>query len=150
MTDKSFRSFTFLVAVFSVAMFLGSSANSSRAQQQEVAEAGREPYQQYCAACHDRNGKGQGTMAKLLKVKPANLTNLSANHDGIFPFWYVYRVIDGREEIAGHGTREMPIWGTVFKQEAGPDLGAELQAYARILEIVYFIESIQKPTRPTP
>lgn len=150
MTDKPFRSFTVFVAVFSVIMFLEGSANSSRAQQQEVAEAGRGPYQQYCAVCHARDGNGQGTMAKLLKVKPANLTKLSAKHDGIFPFWYVYGVIDGRAEIKGHGTREMPIWGTVFKQEAGPDLGAELQAYARILEIVYFIESLQRPARPTP
>jgi hypothetical protein len=89
-------------------------------------------------------------MAKLLKVKPANLTTLSAKHHGIFPFWDVYLVIDGRQEVEGHGTREMPLWGRAFKQEASPDVGAELQAYARILEIVYFIESLQKPTPPTP
>ncbi len=150
MTDRPFRSFTLLVAVLGVVMFLAGSASSGRAQQQEVTEAGRGQYQQYCAVCHNRNGKGQGTMAKLLKVKPANLAKLSAKHDGIFPFWYVYRVIDGREQIEGHGTREMPIWGAVFKQEAGPNLGAELQAHARILEIVYFIESLQGPTHPTP
>jgi hypothetical protein len=57
----------------------------------------------------------------------------------------VYRPIDGRKEIWGHGPRDTPIWSTVFKQEAGPDLGAELQAYARMLEIVYYIESLQAP-----
>jgi hypothetical protein len=41
----------------------------------------------------------------------------------------------------------MPIWGTVLKQEASPDIGADLQAYARLLEIVYYIESIQAPAR---
>jgi mono/diheme cytochrome c family protein len=150
MTEKSFRSCTFAVTVLSVVLFLEGSASNGQAQQQEVVEAGRGQYQQSCAVCHGRNGEGRGEMAKLLKVKPANLTNLSAKHDGIFPFWYVYFVIDGRQEVEGHGTREMPIWGTVFKQEAEPDIGAELQAYARILEIVYFIESLQKPTRPTP
>jgi mono/diheme cytochrome c family protein len=121
--------------------------DTSGAPQHEVAEAGKAPYRQYCAACHGLDGKGKGDMAMLLKVKPADLTRLSAKHEDIFPFWDVYRVIDGRKEIWGHGPRDMPIWGTVFKQEAGPDRGAELQAYARILEIVYYIESLQAPTR---
>ena len=150
MTERPLRNWTLLVTVLGVMMFLAGSAGSSRAQQQEVAEAGRASYQQYCAVCHGRDGSGKGEMAKLLKIKPANLTNLSAKHDNIFPFWYVYLVIDGRQEVEGHGTREMPIWGAAFKQEAGPDRGAELQAYARILEIVYFIESLQRPTPPTP
>ena len=59
----------------------------------------------------------------------------------------VYRPIDGRKEIWGHGPRDMPIWGTVFTQEAGPDFGAELQACARMREIVYSIESLQAPAR---
>jgi hypothetical protein len=98
-------------------------------------------------ALNGLDGRGKGDMAKLLKVKPADLTQLSAKHDGFFPFWDVYRAIDGRKEIWGHGPRDMPIWGTVFKQEAGPDRGADLQAYARMLEIVYYIESIQAPAR---
>jgi mono/diheme cytochrome c family protein len=58
-----------------VMLFRGAIAESL-AQQQEVAEAGRIPYRQYCAVCHGRDGKGQGEMAKLLKVKPADLTRL--------------------------------------------------------------------------
>jgi mono/diheme cytochrome c family protein len=106
--------------------------DTSGAQQHEVAEAGKIPYRQYCAVCHGLDGRGKGHMAKLLKVQPADLTQLSAKHEGFFPFWDVYRAIDGRKEIWGHGPRDMPIWGTVFKQEDGPDLGAELQAHARM------------------
>lgn len=80
---------------------------STSAQQQEVTLAGKNEYQQYCAVCHGRDGTGAGAMAKLLKVKPANLTRLSAKHDGIFPFWDVYRIIDGRKEIGGHGAGDM-------------------------------------------
>jgi hypothetical protein len=29
-------------------------------------------------------------------------------------FWQVYRVIDGRAEVEGHGTREIPIWERSF------------------------------------
>jgi mono/diheme cytochrome c family protein len=123
---------------------------TSGAQQQEVTAAGKLSYRQYCAACHGLDGKGTGEMAKVLKVKPADLTQLSAKHDGIFLFWDVYRAIDGRKEIWGHGPRDMPIWGAVLKQEAGSDRGADLQASARMIEIVYYIESIQAPARRTP
>jgi hypothetical protein len=44
-------------------------------------------------------------MAKVLKVKPADLMQLSAKTGGIFLFWDVYRTIDGRKEIWGHGPR---------------------------------------------
>jgi mono/diheme cytochrome c family protein len=135
---------------FSLVVLLWAMVDSCGAQQSEVAEAGKVPYHQYCAVCHGLDGKGKGDMAALLKVKPANLTRLGAQNYGIFPFWDVYRAIDGRKEIWGHGPRDMPIWGTVFKQEAGTNPAADLQAYARILEIVYYIESLQGPTRRTP
>jgi mono/diheme cytochrome c family protein len=134
----------------SIIMLLWAIVENSGAQQSEVAEAGKVPYRQYCAVCHGLDGKGKGDMATVLKVKPANLTQLGAKHHGIFPFWDVYRAIDGRKEIWGHGPRDMPIWGTVLKQEAGANQAADLQAYARILEIVYYIESLQAPARRTP
>ena len=133
--------------VVSLVVALGMLRGTSSAQQEDVAAAGKLSYRHYCAVCHGLDGKGTGDMAKLLKVKPADLTQLSAKNYGIFPFWDVYRAIDGRKEIWGHGPRDMPIWGTVLKQEASPDIGADLQAYARLLEIVYYIESIQAPAR---
>lgn len=134
----------------SLILLLWLMADTSGAQQYEVAEAGKIPYRRHCAACHGLDGKGNGAMAKLLKVKPTDLTQLSAKREGFFPFWDVYRAIDGRKEIWGHGPRDMPIWGTVFKQEADPRLGAAQQAHVRILEIVYYIESLQAPARRTP
>jgi len=59
------------------------------------------------------------TSLNLLTVRPMDLTQLSKKHQGQFPFWQVYRVIDGREEVKGHGTRDMPIWGEVFRQPEG-------------------------------
>ena len=135
------------VLIVSLVIVLGMMRGTGGAQQEEVAEMGKLSYRHYCAVCHGLDGKGSGEMAKVLTVKPADLTQLSAKNDGIFHFWDVYRTIDGRKEIWGHGPRDMPIWGTVLKQEAGPDRGAELQAYARMLEIVYYIESIQTPAR---
>jgi mono/diheme cytochrome c family protein len=133
------------VLVVSLVVVLGMIRGTSDAQQEEVAKAGKLSYHHYCAACHGLDGKGDGDMANVLKVKPVDLTQLSAKTDGIFLFWDVYRAIDGRKEIWGHGPRDMPIWGTVLKREADPDIGADLQAYARLLEIVYYLESIQAP-----
>jgi len=150
MTRVRGRPASSVILELNLILLLCMSVTSTNAQQQEVTIAGKREYQKSCAVCHGHDGKGAGTMAKLLKVKPANLTQPSAKHDGIFPFWDVYRVIDGRKEIGGHGLGDMPIWGTVFKQERGADIGAALAVHARILEIVYYLESIQAPLRRGP
>jgi mono/diheme cytochrome c family protein len=113
------------------------------AEQEEVVKAGQPAYEHYCAVCHGREGKGDGVMRNLLTVKPADVTQLSKNNNGTFPFWRVYRVIDGREEIRGHGTRDMPIWGQEFLVQVGSTPVAQSQVRGRILELIYYLEAIQ-------
>ena len=36
----------------------------------------------YCASCHGTDAKGDGPMAKSLKVKPADLTRIAARNGG--------------------------------------------------------------------
>ena len=109
------------------------------AQQEEIAAAGHREFRHSCAVCHGLGGKGEGVMAtlNLLTVKPTDLTQLSKKNKGAFPFWQVYRIIDGREEVKGHGTRDMPIWGDVFLQQEGGKVVDETRAIGRILAIVY-------------
>jgi mono/diheme cytochrome c family protein len=118
-------------------------AGRSVAQEQEVTAAGRKVYEQNCAVCHGREGKGDGGAVSVLTMKPADLTQISKKHNGEFPFWRVYKVIDGREEMKGHGTRDMPIWGMEFRLQAGSSAGAESEVRGRILELVYYLQSIQ-------
>ena len=59
--------------------------------------------------------KGDGPVSKDLKTRPADLTVLAKKNNGVFPFNAVYQIIDGREPIASHGTREMPIWAMAFR-----------------------------------
>ena len=82
------------------------------AQEMEVIASGELEYQNYCAVCHGVDGRGQGIMRKFLTVPPANLRRLTLITGGKFPFWEVYRKIDGQTEIRGHGTRDMPVWAT--------------------------------------
>jgi len=116
------------------------------AQQEEIAQAGKPAYEQNCAVCHGLSGKGDGGAASILKVKPADLTQLSKNNNGDFPFWRVYRIIDGREEvIRGHGSREMPIWGRALRVTAGGGNTAEDSTVrGKILELIYYLQSIQE------
>jgi hypothetical protein len=61
-------------------------------------------------------------------VPPSDLTVLSKNNGGIFPFNSVYEIIDGRKAVAAHGTREMPVWGDRYS----PDVFGELNVWPRI------------------
>ena len=135
------RQFT-LAGVMGIAL-LGGWAGRGVAQEQEVAAAGKPVYDHNCAVCHGREGKGDGGAANVLTVKPADLTQISQRNGGNFPFWRVYGVIDGREEVKGHGSRDMPIWGDVFRMDAPSSPTAQSQARGRILELVYYLQSIQ-------
>lgn len=116
------------------------------AQEDEIIAGGKLKYEKYCASCHGVTATGNGEVAKLLVIKPADLTQLSKRHAGQFPFWSVYRMIDGREEVRGHGSRAMPIWGFVFEVEEGANgpLFQEDLVRGRIWQLVYYLESIQE------
>lgn len=113
------------------------------AAQEVVLTSGQLEYQQSCATCHGTNGKGGGPMSDLWKKPPADLTQLRKKNNGQFPFWRVYRTIDGREEVASHGPRAMPVWGARFlAQEGGAPLDEHI-VLGRILALVYYVESLQ-------
>ena len=114
------------------------------AQEQVVLTSGKLEYQSYCTSCHGKDGKGGGPMADLWKKPPANLTLLSKRNNGQFPFWRVYRTIDGREEVMAHGPRAMPIWGSRFLMEEGGGPLDEHTVLGRILALVYYVESLQQ------
>ncbi len=104
-------------------------------------------YQRYCQSCHGEWGKGDGRVAKWLKVPPADLTTLSARNGGKFPAERAHEVIDGRAEVKVHGSREMPIWGTAFLSTLQPtysELTDEERATEKINELVLFLKTIQR------
>ncbi len=127
--------------------FLGMGPNNSRAQEQDVIAAGKREFQRSCAACHGSAAKGDGPSAGALNVKPADLTQMSKKHGGVFLFWRTYEKISGRDEevIRGHGTREMPIWGERFRLEGGSSEEYQAGVRGRILSLVYYLQSIQMP-----
>lgn len=97
-------------------------------------------YAAYCAVCHGKDGKGDGPMAKALKTAPPDLTRLAARNGGKFPVERVQKIIASKEAVpAGHGTREMPVWGPIFSQIAwDQDLGQ-----IRVYNLAKDLEKIQ-------
>ncbi len=119
--------------------------NLAGAQVMEVINGGEIEYQRYCATCHGVDARGHGAMSKYLTVQPPNLKQLAKKNAGAFPFWEIYRKIDGGSEVRGHGTREMPIWGDRFRADAnGEGKAAQTQAAGRILGLVFYLQYIQE------
>ncbi len=136
----------FNARIFELATFLLFVASHlTDAQEMEVIAGGELEYQNYCAICHGVDGRGQGMMRKFLTIPPSNLTQIAQRNGNTFPFWRVYRMIEGREEVRGHGTRDMPVWGDRFRAQAGgSDSGSRAQAAGRLLGLVFYLQHIQE------
>jgi mono/diheme cytochrome c family protein len=111
-------------------------------------DIGKREYDASCAACHGLDAKGGGSFAELLPVKVPDLTTLARKNGGVFPIARVYDVIDGREVIKAHGTREMPIWGKQLTLRAAPqydDYAYDAEAFARsrMLFVIDYLYRVQ-------
>lgn len=96
----------------------------------------------YCAACHGRQGKGDGPASFGLRTSPADLTMLARRNRGVFPKERVLSFIEGSQRAeAIHGTPEMPVWGPTLRALDG----STSRANVRLQNLVAFIESIQAP-----
>jgi mono/diheme cytochrome c family protein len=102
--------------------------------------SGKEMYIQYCASCHGKDGKGDGPAASALKVAPSNLATLSARNNGTFPEIKISRIIEGNDDLAAHGSRDMPTWGQVFHQMEG---GGPATGKLRVANLTAYLKSLQ-------
>jgi mono/diheme cytochrome c family protein len=99
--------------------------------------AGAATFNAYCTVCHGPAGKGDGPAAKALAKPPADLTLISARNGGRFPAEAVKQTIVGENTPLAHGTRDMPMWGPLFRSTEGATV--EL----RLKNLVDFIGSMQ-------
>lgn len=85
-------------------------------------DPGKQAYELQCVVCHGIDAKGNGFYRASLKVLPPDLTTLSKRNGGVFPVDRITKVIDGRTEIAAHGSGDMPIWGRRWGASAADDV----------------------------
>ena len=109
-------------------------------------DLGKREFDNNCAACHGRDGKGGGPFVEFLRRGPPDLTQLARRNGGVFPLAQVFEVIEGAGP--GHGGREMPIWGQEYSIKAGEyyiDTPYDSTAYvrARILALAEYLNRLQ-------
>jgi len=123
--------------------------NAPAFAQQKTMDEGKKEFELRCAACHGVDGKGNGMVGAALKVAPPDITMLSKSNGGVFPIERITQIIDGRAQIAAHGSRDMPVWGTLLAVEAAEhyvDIPYNQEQYIRdkILRLTDYIHRVQQ------
>jgi nucleotide-binding universal stress UspA family protein/mono/diheme cytochrome c family protein len=103
--------------------------------------AGGELYRTYCAVCHGATARGDGQLASSMVRKPADLTEIAKRNGGVFPSEMVFRTIDGKNPVRGHGGADMPVWGDAFARSRD---GGDPESVKRMIQsLVDYLDSIQ-------
>jgi mono/diheme cytochrome c family protein len=125
---------------------------TAAAQPAAPAELGRYEFESNCATCHGITALGDGPMRPFLARPPADLTTIARRNGGSFPKTSIADMIDGRgiTGATAHGTRDMPIWGRVYREQSeaqtrGTPFPAEWSVRGRILALVTYLETLQRP-----
>ncbi len=103
---------------------------------------GSKTFKEKCASCHGEDAKDID-----LDTNPPDLSMISKRNNGQFPVSRIYAIIDGREVVKNHGTRAMPIWGSLFLSDTiweGCSQVDETIVRGRILELILYLDSIQQ------
>jgi mono/diheme cytochrome c family protein len=104
------------------------------------ASSGEEMFKAYCAVCHGTDAKGTGPAAPALKKPPADLTVLTKNNNGKFPEMKVFQTIVGDNANPVHGSKDMPVWGTLFRS-LDRSSGVE---QLRVRNLTMYVQGLQK------
>lgn len=106
--------------------------------------SGRVLYLRFCASCHGVSGKGDGTLAPVLKTPPTDLTALARQNSGRLDEARLIAVIDGRRVVTAHGSREMPVWGAIFDEELTGQPYGKYTGLLRSQTLADYVRSIQE------
>jgi mono/diheme cytochrome c family protein len=110
----------------------------------DVSKSGKELYERYCASCHGVTGRGDGPVARSLRVEVPDLTRYAERHGDFFDRALVEQVIDGRHVIGAHGSRAMPVWGEDFSRAQLGDPNAERATRIAITRLADYLWQLQR------
>jgi len=133
------------VPILALVVILGvATAQNTQVQKVPVTStnpaSGQEMFNNYCAVCHGKDAKGSGPAASALKKSPADLTTLATRNSGKFPDLKVARYIEGLDQVDAHGTRDMPMWGEMFRSI---DKSNSSITQMRVSNLVAYVKSLQ-------
>lgn len=136
----------YILKLCAAAIFLSAGLPAHSQDAGDEFAAGRAEFMSACAACHGENADGNGPIAELFKGTVPDLRKIAAANDGKFPVLKVFQVIDGRSGVRAHGN-PMPVFGNRYSLDVARttgEYGAEPIVRARVLELVYYLQSIQE------
>ena len=136
----------FAVVLISIAMLAGAQEQAQKVVKHvpvkpTSAASGEEMFNTYCAVCHGKDGKGNGPAAEALKVPPPDLTVLTKNNKESYPSLKVSAVIRGEQAMPAHGSKDMPVWGSLFWKMSQ---GHESEVQQRIANLNKYVEGMQQ------
>lgn len=98
----------------------------------EAIKKGAAHFRIFCVNCHGMEADGNGPLAKILKIQPADLTTLKRTlPEGMTVQELVFRAVDGRHKVGEGQQRNMPVFTDNLK-------------FNTVVEISRFVEAIQK------
>ena len=118
----------------------GSAQTTANPAATAAVERGRVLFEQHCAVCHGKGGKGDGPAASAMTRQPTNVTLMQKRHGAFFAA-QAESAIRGTDPVVAHGAPGMMVWGAIFRAHARGD---EAAVDARIRDLVAFMESIQE------
>ena len=113
----------------------------------EAQSAGETLFEENCVACHGTAGRGDGPLADGLSTKPADLTEIAARRDGVWPMLEIMSIIDGysRNTLP---REDMPVFEKFLDNEMvefDTGNGVITLVPAKLVDIVEYLLSLQDP-----
>jgi len=101
--------------------------------------SGKDMFTTYCAVCHGTDAKGGGPAVAALKMPPPDLTTMTKRNGGKFPELRVFNTINGDLNMPAHGSKDMPVWGDVFRSMERDSAAQQM----RVSNLTKYLESLQ-------
>ena len=109
-------------------------------------DPGEQVYQNLCVICHGKDARGTGPLADDLAIRPADLTQLAAANEGVFPSSHVMAKVygyPGRYQLP-----VMPEFGPVLEGETvlwTDETGTQVETPLALVQLHDYLKRIQTP-----